>query len=83
MDMHGVASAFTNPASKSNSDAKLLASWVYANNKVHTLLNTLFNELLDVYYNYKEAKEILENIIVKYSAEDVGKQKFVIGIIGL
>ena len=72
--MHGVASALTNPAQESNSDAKLLDFWVYANKVCrHTLLSTLYNELFDIYYHYKEAKEIWENMIVKYKDEDAGK----------
>ena len=32
-----------------------------------------------MYCSYKEAKEIWESMITKYTTEDVGKQKFVIG----
>ena len=50
-------------------------------NKVcrHTILTTLSNELFDVFYAYKEAKVIWESMLIKYTTEDVGKQKFVVG----
>jgi hypothetical protein len=35
--------------------------------------------LFDVYYAYKEAKDIWRSMATKYTAEDAGKQKFVIG----
>ena len=79
MDMHKVTSALPNPALESNSDTKLLDSQVYANKVCrHVLLSTLSNKLFDIYYHYKEAKEIWENMIVKYKDEDASKQKFVI-----
>ena len=50
-------------------------------NKVcrHTILSTLSNELFDVYWAYKEVKVIWESMFTKYTVEDVGKQKFVVG----
>ena len=55
-------------------------AWAHANKVCrHTILTTLFNELLDVYFAYKETKVIWESILTKYTTEDVGKQKFVVG----
>jgi hypothetical protein len=34
--------------------------------------------LFDVYYSYKEAKAIWDSMISKYTAENAGKQKFVV-----
>ena len=36
------------------------------------------NKLFDVYCAYKEAKVIWESMLKKYTAEDVGKKKFVV-----
>ncbi|KAG4954413.1 hypothetical protein JHK85_040780 [Glycine max] len=49
-------------------------------NKVccHTLLNTLSNELFDVYFSYKEAKEIWESLVLKYTIKSVLRQFFII-----
>jgi len=35
--------------------------------------------LFDVYCSYKEAKEIWDSLILKYTAEDVIRQRYVIG----
>jgi len=40
--------------------------------------NALSNDLFDVYCSYKEAKEIWDSLILKYTAEDVIRQRFVI-----
>jgi len=45
----------------------------------HTLLSALSNDLFNVYYSYKEAKEIWDSLIMKYTAKDVVRQRFVIG----
>ena len=37
------------------------------------------NVLFDVYCSYKEAKEIWDSLILKYTVEDVVRQRFVIG----
>jgi hypothetical protein len=42
-------------------------------------MSILSNDLFDVYSSSKEAKNKWESMDTKYSAEDVGKQKFVIG----
>jgi len=38
----------------------------------------LSNDLFDVYCSYKEAKEIWDSLIVKYTVEDIVRQRFVI-----
>ena len=54
--------------------------WTHANEVCrHTILTTLFDELFDVYCAYKEANVIWESMLIKYTAEDVDKQQFVIG----
>ena len=73
--MHGVAQALT--TMQPDHDADL---WLHSNKVCrHTILSTLSNELFDVYCSYKEAKAIWDSMITKYTAEDAGKQKFVIG----
>jgi len=42
------------------------------------MINALSNDLFDVYSSYKEAKEIWDSLILKYTAEDVVRQRFVI-----
>ena len=80
LDMHGVASALTDPRPPSTATPKLIQDWTYANKVCrHTIISTLSNELFDVYCSYKDAKDIWESMILKYTAEDAEKQKFVIG----
>ena len=55
-------------------------AWAHSNKVCrHTILTTLSNELFDVYCAYKEIKIIWESMLTKYTTEDVGKQKFVVG----
>ena len=75
LDIHDVAWALSEEKIDTNSDA-----WTHANKVCrHTILSTLSNDLFDVYCSYKEAKEIWNSMIAKYTAEDAGKQKFVVG----
>ena len=75
LDIHAVAWALSEEKTNTNSDA-----WTHANKVcTHTILITLSNDLFDVYCSYKEAKEIWNSMIAKYTAEDAGKQKFVVG----
>ncbi|XP_017974554.1 PREDICTED: uncharacterized protein LOC108661606 [Theobroma cacao] len=77
LDVHGVVFALID--SKPD-DIKMLEPWMYANKACrHTIISTLFNKLFDVYNSYKKVKQIWESMIAKYTTEDVGKQKFVIG----
>ena len=63
-----------------DADQAKINAWIYANKVCrHTLINTLSNDLFDVYHVYKEASKIWESLIIKYTAEDAGKQKFVVG----
>jgi len=79
LDMYGVA--MTLSSSKPNkSSGKQVEHWTYENKVCrHTLLSTLSNDLFDVYCSYKEAKEIWDSLILKYTVEDVVWQRFVIG----
>ena len=68
LDMHGVAFALTDakPVETSNKQWEL---WVHANKVCrYTIISTLSNDLFDVYCSYKEAKQIWESIIAKYTA---------------
>ena len=75
LDIRGVTWVLTDSKTDTN-----IKSWTYKNKVCrHSIISTLSNELFDVYCSYKEAKEIWESMITKYTAEDAGKQKFVIG----
>src|ERR1044072_4190668 len=78
--MHGVAFALTNPKPDDSTNPKQMEEWIHANKVCrHTILNTITNELFDVYCTYKQAKDIWESMTLKYTAEAIGRQKFVIG----
>ncbi|XP_059274673.1 uncharacterized protein LOC132029414 [Lycium ferocissimum] len=80
IDVHGVAHALLEPQPSADADNKLQESWQYANKVCrHTILQTLSNELFDVYCSCKEAKTIWEALIKKFTVEDATKQKFVVG----
>jgi len=81
LDVHGVASALTDvKPDETKSDAKQIEKWNNANKVCrHTILSILSDVLFDVYCSYKVAKEILDNMNVKYTTEDATKQKFVVG----
>lgn len=80
LDLHGVASALTNSKPPSSSTQKEVDTWEHANKVCrHTIMTTLSNELFDVYCSYKEAKEIWDSMVLKYTAENAGKKNFVIG----
>ena len=65
---------------KPKSDSKDLSKWENENKEVrHAIPSTLINELFDVYYQYKVAKEIWDALTKKYIVEDVETQKYTIG----
>jgi len=77
LNLHGVTSALTNskPPSTYTSTLKEVETWNYANKVCcSTIMNTLSNELFDVYYLYKEAKEIWDSTVLKYTAENTGQK---------
>ncbi|KAG8372378.1 hypothetical protein BUALT_Bualt12G0060000 [Buddleja alternifolia] len=78
LDVHGVA--FILNEQKPDDGTPNINVWTYAN-KVshHTILSTLSNELFDVYCPYKEARQIWESLVKKFTAEDAEQQKFAIG----
>ena len=50
LDMHGVAFTLTDSKLEANADVKILDNWTYANKVCrYTILQTLSNELFDVY----------------------------------
>nr|KYP33396.1 hypothetical protein KK1_045750 [Cajanus cajan] len=73
LDMHGAAYALTisKPDSSTSASASKLDDWSQAN-KVsrHTILSALSNDLFDAYFSYKEAKDIWDFMIMKYTAKD-------------
>nr|XP_009587827.1 uncharacterized protein LOC104085489 [Nicotiana tomentosiformis] len=79
LDIHGVAHALLHPQPSPNTDNKIVESWQYANKVCHhAILQTISNELFDVYCSYKEAKAIWEALIKKFTTEDATKQKFIV-----
>ena len=51
----------------------LLPTWETGNKQVrHAILSTLSNELFDIYWQFKVAKEIWDAMNKKYILEDVG-----------
>ena len=72
--MHGVVATLTNCKPSSTVDPKEAEAWAYAYKVCrHIIISTLSNDLFDVYCIYKEASQIWESMITKYTAEDVGK----------
>jgi len=77
--MYGVALALTTSKLDSSTTAKQVDDWIHANKVCrHTLLSVLSNDLFDVYTSYKNAKDIWDSLILKYTAEDIVRQRFVI-----
>nr|KYP33235.1 Retrovirus-related Pol polyprotein from transposon TNT 1-94 [Cajanus cajan] len=82
LDMHGVAYALTVPKPDSSNSVSASKSddWSLANKVCrHTILSALSNDLFVVYCSYKEAKDIWDSMIMKYTAEDSVRQRFIIG----
>jgi hypothetical protein len=81
LDVKGVSSTLTAAEpDEAKTDPKLVEGWKQANKVCrYTILSTLSNDLFDVYASYKVAKEIWDNMTIKYTAEDATKQKFVVG----
>ncbi|CAJ2667187.1 unnamed protein product [Trifolium pratense] len=78
--MYAVTNVLTESKPASTATEKVTEQWTHANRVCRsTILSTLSNDLFDVYCSYKEAKEIWDSMATKYTAEDAGKQKFVIG----
>jgi hypothetical protein len=79
LDMYGVASALSEPQPPLSAPQNITDKWAQANKVCrHTILSALSNDLFDVYCSYKEAKAIWDSMISKYTAENAGKQKFVV-----
>jgi len=80
LDMYGVALTLTTSKPDSSTTAKQVDDWIHANNVCHhTLLSVLSNDMFDVYASYKNAKDIWDSLFLKYTAEDIVRQRFVIG----
>ena len=79
LDMYGVALALTTSKPDSTTTAKQVDECIHANKVCrHTLLSVLSNDLFDVYASYKNAKDIWDSLILKYTTEDIVRQRFVI-----
>jgi hypothetical protein len=80
LDMYGVAFALSEPKPPSSAPQNITDKWAQPNKVCrHTILSTLYNDLFDVYCSYKEPKTIWDSMNSKYTVEDTGKQKFVVG----
>jgi len=80
LNIYGVATALTSSKPNSNIPSKHVEDWIHANKVCqHTLLSALSNDLFDVSFSYEEAKEIWNLLILKYTAEDIVRQRFSIG----
>jgi len=80
LDMYRITYALTTSKPDTSSPAKQIEDWIHANKVCrHTMLSALPNDFFDVYCSYKEAKEIRDSFILKYTIEDVVQQRFVIG----
>ncbi|KAF3638194.1 putative pre-mRNA-processing factor 6-like [Capsicum annuum] len=70
LDVHGVAYALSQTQPGADGDNKDLESWQYANKVCrHTIVQTISNELFDMYCSCKESKVIWEALIEKFMAE--------------
>ena len=77
--MREVVFAFYTPKFDVAADASQLQQWFQANKVCwHTLLYVLSNDLFNVYCSYKESKEIWDSLILKYIAEGMVRQRFII-----
>lgn len=78
IDVVNLGHIFANPKPKDGSH--MLPTWETGNKQVrHTILNTISNELFDIYCQLKVAKEIWDAINKKFILEDAGTQKYAIG----
>ena len=60
-----MADALTESAPLPDADQAKINAWTYANKVCsHTLINTLSNDLFDVYHVYKETSKIWESLII-------------------
>jgi len=79
LDMYGVSFALTTSKPDSITTAKQVDDWIHANKVCrHTLLSVLSNDLFDIYASYKNAKDIWDCFILRYTAEDIIRQRFII-----
>nr|KYP33850.1 hypothetical protein KK1_045271 [Cajanus cajan] len=71
LDMHEVVYALTILKPDSTTSESKLNDWSQVNKVCHhTILSALFNDLFDVYCSYKEAKDIWDSMIMKYTTVD-------------
>ena len=78
--MYKVSFALITSKPDSSTSAKQIDDCIHANKVCrHTLISLLSNVLFNVYASYKEAKDIWDSLILKYTIEDIVRQRFVIG----
>ena len=80
LDMYEVVTTLlTSKPDKSSTPTKKIEDWTNANKVCwHTLLSVLSNYMFNVYCKYKEVKDIWDSLILKYTIEDVVRQRFVV-----
>jgi len=79
LDMYEVALALTTFEPDSSTAARQVNDWIHENKVCrHTLLSVLSNDLFNIYASYKNAKDIWDSLILKYTVEDIVRQRFVI-----
>jgi len=78
--MYEVALALTTYKPDLSTTAKQVDDWIHAKKVCRfTLLSVLSDDLFGVYAFYKNAKDIWDSLILKYTAEYIVRQRFVIG----
>ena len=78
LDVVNLGHILTDP--KPENSSHLLPTWETRNKQVvYVILSTISNELFDIYYQFKVAKEIWGAMNKKYILENAGTQKYVIG----
>jgi hypothetical protein len=66
------------PDEESEEQSEELRNWEMANKLcVNTILNSLSNELFDVYCNFTIARDLWDELVSRYVIEDEGTKKFV------
>jgi hypothetical protein len=79
LDFTKISSALTEPRSDEESEeqSEELRNWEMANKLcVNTILNSLSNELFDVYYNCTIARDLWDELVGRYVIEDEDTKKF-------
>jgi hypothetical protein len=79
LDFTKISSVLTEPRpdEESEEQSEELRNWEMANKLcVNTILNSLSNELFDVYCNFTIARDLWDELVGRYVIEDEGTKKF-------